>query len=321
MKIFLKVSYVETFYEDFIELDQFPVSVGRDPESKIVLMGHDVSRKHAEIFQRDGEVFLRDTNSRTGIWHEGQKLNEIKITEGLQLRMGAAVLQFSFIRFPLEQTISFGHEEHRVHHEPLFQRIEALFTTRFIVVLFLILTAISFFTAPDSYRKNDFNKNLALLILSQAVFAPFVVSLVVVFIRKLNRGDYAWHRSLCMAYLLFIFAKLMELLEGSFCWYFSFSKLWNSPVISILVASALFFWWLVAVGKNASIKSRYLRGLVISTIVYGLLIGFEYLSTGYRSNYEIESCDSLTGWHWGSGEDLSSVQSFLAESAKKLSAE
>ncbi|MEZ4814800.1 MAG: hypothetical protein R3A80_06285 [Bdellovibrionota bacterium] len=79
------------------------------------------------------------------------------------------------------------------------------------------------------------------------------------------------------------------------------------------------FWWFWAVGKNASIKNRFIRAFYLSTIVYVLFAGVSYLSTGYKSNYEIESCNSLTGWHWGKGEDLTSVQDFLAKSAKELS--
>lgn len=273
MKIFLKVSYVETFYEEFIELSSFPLSVGRDPESSIALMGHDVSRKHAEIVEKDGEVFLRDLGSRTKIWHQGKALSEIKIEEGLQLRIGSAILKFSFVRFPLEQTVSIGHAEETVHHEPLSQRLESIFTARLPIILFFVLAALAFFTAPDFYRKGDASKNLAFLVLTRSLLAPFIISLIIVFIRKLNRGDYAWHRSLCMGYILFIFAQLVELLEGSLCWFSSFAFVWNSIVFSILSTSLLFLWWLVAVGKSASFKSRYLRALGISVLAYVLIVG------------------------------------------------
>ncbi len=319
MKLFLKVSYVETFYEDFKELSSFPVTIGRDPHSQITLMGHEISRNHAEILERDGELYLKDNKSRTGLWNEGKSVSEIKITEGLQVRIGAAVLQFSFIQFPLEQTISFGHEEHKVHHEPLFKRIEDLLNSRLLLVLFFTLLALMYFVSPDLYRKGDYAKNLAFSLLTRSILVPFVLSLVIVFLRKLNRGDYAWNRSLCLAYILCIFGELSDLIYSSLCWFRGFEATWNSFVVSILMTSLLFFWWFLAVGKNASLKDRFLRAITLSTVVYVLVMGVDYLGTGYRSLYEIESCDSLTGWHWGEGENLSTVESFLAESAKELS--
>jgi len=319
MKLFLKVSYVETFYEDFVELDSFPVAIGRDPKSKVVLMGHEISRNHAEIFEREGELFLKDQQSSTGLWCEGKSVSEIKVTEGMQLRIGAAVLQFSYIQFPLEQTVSFGHEEHRVHHEPLFKRIEDMLNSRLLMVLFPVLVALLYFVSPDLYRKGDYTKNLAFSLLTRSILVPFVISLLIVSLRKLNRGDYAWNRSLCLAYVLCIFAELSDLVFSSLCWFKGFETTWNSFVVSILMTALLFFWWFLAVGKNASLKDRFIRAATLSTVVYVLVLGVDYLATGYRSLYEIESCDSLTGWHWGDGESLSKVESFLAESAKELS--
>lgn len=319
MKLFIKVSYVETFYEDFVETDSFPLTLGRDPTSNIALMGHDVSRNHAEVFERDGALFLKNLESRTGVWHEGKSVKEIQIVEGLQLRIGAAILEFSLIKFPMEQTISFGHEEQRVHHEPLFKRLEDLLGGRLVIALFFILLALMYFVSPDLYRKSDYAKNLALSLLGKSLLVPFVIALLVVFIRKLNRGDYAWNRSLCLAYLFCIFAEVSDLISSSFCWFKTFEITWNSFVFSIFMSSIVFFWWFWAVGKNASLRQRYIRALTLSAIVYVLITGVEFLATGYRSNYKIESCESLTGWHWGPGEPISSVEAFLAESAKELS--
>ncbi|MEZ4814801.1 MAG: FHA domain-containing protein [Bdellovibrionota bacterium] len=236
MKTFLKVSYVETFYEEFIELDSFPVDIGRDPKSKVVLMGHEISRKHAEIFEKEGEVFLKDTGSRTGIWHEGKQVKELKLTESLQLRIGPAILEFSFISFPLEQTLSFGHEEHQVHHEPIRKRVEDFLSGRMLSVLFFILLGLSYFTSPDFYRKGDFAKSIALALMGKVLLAPFLIALVVVIVRKLNRGDYAWARSLSLSYLLCIYIGVAELISSSFCWFKYFDLAWNSIFFSILMS-------------------------------------------------------------------------------------
>ena len=73
----------------------------------------------------------------------------------------------------------------------------------------------------------------------------------------------------------------------------------------------MFFLWFNAVGKDATQKLRLIRSLLITVIVLALAYSVHVLSTGYSSEFQIESCSSLTGWHWGSGESLGQWQSWL----------
>jgi EAL domain-containing protein (putative c-di-GMP-specific phosphodiesterase class I) len=47
-------------------LQRFPARVGREPGLSLSLAGSDVSRQHAEFFERDGELYLRDLGSTNG---------------------------------------------------------------------------------------------------------------------------------------------------------------------------------------------------------------------------------------------------------------
>ena len=49
-----------------VELKVLPALVGRDPSLPIAIVRKEISRKHAEFFQRDGALFLRDFNSTNG---------------------------------------------------------------------------------------------------------------------------------------------------------------------------------------------------------------------------------------------------------------
>jgi hypothetical protein len=317
--LFMKISYLESFYEDFIEISKYPSQIGRDPGSQIALMGQDVSRKHAEIIESDGKIFIKDLGSRSGIWKEGKIIHETQILEGTQVRLGAAILTFSFVQFPMEQTASHDHfEERSHHHEPFMKRLEVMFEGKLAFILFFILLCMSYLTAPDFYRKSDYLKNLVSSLFSASFVVPFILSLAIVTIRKINRGDYSWNRSLCMSLLLCISGQLVALLEKSFCWFKTFEFAWNSMVIDILAMSVFFFWWFLSVGKNVRFQNRALRSLILASITYALIAGVQLLATGYNSEFNLESCDSLTGWHWGEGQQLSSLEEFVDKSAKEL---
>lgn len=70
-------------------------SLGRSEESDFVLPDKAVSRKHAEIFFRDSQWFLRDLGSSNGTYLNEQRINEpIPLKTNDQIRCGATVLLF-----------------------------------------------------------------------------------------------------------------------------------------------------------------------------------------------------------------------------------
>lgn len=77
-----------------------PVIIGRGLDCTIVVDDGDVSRKHAEIFTRDGGVtwFVRDLGSANGCFLNGDRIQESPISDTDTLRCGR--LDFEFRRGP-----------------------------------------------------------------------------------------------------------------------------------------------------------------------------------------------------------------------------
>lgn len=68
------------------------LSLGRDPQSNVVFRENDVSRKHAEIVEKDGIHWLRDVGSSNGTFLNGEQLETGKwapFRPGDQLRFGS----------------------------------------------------------------------------------------------------------------------------------------------------------------------------------------------------------------------------------------
>lgn len=69
--------------------------VGRDPRMEVCLDDNSVSRAHAEIRERNGEVRLRDLRSLNGTHCNGEVVNEAMIRPGDVVRIGIFTLQLS----------------------------------------------------------------------------------------------------------------------------------------------------------------------------------------------------------------------------------
>lgn len=76
-------------------LNRFPATIGRDPGLSLSLVRTDISRQHAEIFERDGELYLRDLGSTNGTF-----LNLLPLQGESALRHGD-VLHFASHEFRL----------------------------------------------------------------------------------------------------------------------------------------------------------------------------------------------------------------------------
>ncbi len=55
-------------------IDQFPFEIGRQPNNQLVLRDNRISRRHARISLVDGHYLLEDSESRSGLFLNGQKL-------------------------------------------------------------------------------------------------------------------------------------------------------------------------------------------------------------------------------------------------------
>jgi pSer/pThr/pTyr-binding forkhead associated (FHA) protein len=84
-------------------LDQDVTTVGRHPNADIFLDDVTVSRRHAE-FLRDGAVFtVRDLASLNGTYFDGERIDEVQVTDGAEVQIGKFRLTFFASRADLAQ--------------------------------------------------------------------------------------------------------------------------------------------------------------------------------------------------------------------------
>jgi hypothetical protein len=81
-----------------------PVTLGRAPESDLVLFDASVSRAHARLEQdEEGRVWLRDLGSRNQVFQDGGALREVAVLGPTRLWLGRVELEIEPLR--LEDTI------------------------------------------------------------------------------------------------------------------------------------------------------------------------------------------------------------------------
>jgi predicted component of type VI protein secretion system len=77
-----------------IQLDTPRLVVGRSPQADLVLRHDTVSRKHCEIEEREGQHYLKDLLSTTGIVHDEQEVGSVLLTDGTDVSVGPYVLRY-----------------------------------------------------------------------------------------------------------------------------------------------------------------------------------------------------------------------------------
>jgi pSer/pThr/pTyr-binding forkhead associated (FHA) protein len=84
-------------------LDQDVTTVGRHPNADIFLDDVTVSRRHAE-FPREGKNFIvRDLASLNGTYFDGQRIEQVSVTDGSEVQVGKFRLTFFASRADLPQ--------------------------------------------------------------------------------------------------------------------------------------------------------------------------------------------------------------------------
>jgi catechol 2,3-dioxygenase-like lactoylglutathione lyase family enzyme len=79
---------------DRIVLGPDPITIGRLPESSVVVTDPNASRRHAEIRRAGSDVVLVDLNSTNGTRVNGANVRERKLSDGDEIVIGTTVLRF-----------------------------------------------------------------------------------------------------------------------------------------------------------------------------------------------------------------------------------
>ena len=77
-------------------------TLGKSPNSDVILMDPYVSRYHADFLVTPTGMFIIDMNSKNGIWSEGKRVKKIlKINHGVIFTLGKLQLQTRIPRYKL----------------------------------------------------------------------------------------------------------------------------------------------------------------------------------------------------------------------------
>ncbi len=74
--------------------DSTEVIVGRDETCDIRIVAKSVSREHCAIEHQDGELVLRDLGSTGGTFVQGDRVETVRVQDGMEVNVGPAVLKF-----------------------------------------------------------------------------------------------------------------------------------------------------------------------------------------------------------------------------------
>lgn len=83
-----------------IPLTAKEVLIGRGKENGVVLEDHAVSRHHARIVEEADGHLLVDNNSANGSWVNGQRVTEVRLKPGDQIRVGKTLFEIQGVYDP-----------------------------------------------------------------------------------------------------------------------------------------------------------------------------------------------------------------------------
>lgn len=67
--------------------------IGRDPAADIIISGGHISRRHAEMLLRDGQLWVRDLNSSNGTYVNNRKVDETALYLGDEIKFDAVIFR------------------------------------------------------------------------------------------------------------------------------------------------------------------------------------------------------------------------------------
>lgn len=89
------------------------IVIGRESDLDVVLQEDMVSRKHAKIVVRDGEIQISDLGSTNGTFVNGQKVKRARIAEGDRVLVGTSLMKVVRAEATVEQPTPLPHATRR----------------------------------------------------------------------------------------------------------------------------------------------------------------------------------------------------------------
>jgi predicted component of type VI protein secretion system len=81
--------------KDAISLE-LPTIIGRSEEADLTVAHRTISRRHAELFESDGKVMIRDLGSLNGVLIDGQRVKEAPLPNGTQFTIGPLTFRVEY---------------------------------------------------------------------------------------------------------------------------------------------------------------------------------------------------------------------------------
>jgi adenylate cyclase len=72
-------------------------SIGRHPKNTIQIMDRLISKHHARVIYQNNAYYLQDLESRNGTFIDGQRISEVLLEPGTDVRLGTVPLTFSIV--------------------------------------------------------------------------------------------------------------------------------------------------------------------------------------------------------------------------------
>src|SRR5512134_2612212 len=83
-----RLQVTDTLGDREIAIDHYPFTIGRRETNDLKLGGSEVSREHAEIYSENGQISIRDRESRYGTFVNGDRVTECQLRPGDRIRLG-----------------------------------------------------------------------------------------------------------------------------------------------------------------------------------------------------------------------------------------
>jgi diguanylate cyclase (GGDEF)-like protein len=107
-------------------LTRSPTVVGRGDDAHVRLIAEGVSRQHAWISRQGRRYYIEDAGSRNGTWVNRRLVRRAMLSEGDQIRVGAATVLKFFVQDPVEE-----HFRRQLHESALCDPLTKVFNKRY----------------------------------------------------------------------------------------------------------------------------------------------------------------------------------------------